>query len=201
VQRAYGEIVGVLGDVDVLVNNAGIHTGFGPFWEITEEEWLADMTVNLIGTYNVSRTVAPDMIARGRGRIINLVGGGFNRATKHMSAYAVSKTAIMRLTEIMALELQEYGVATFALSPGLVNTPGNRDKIERDIVRKWSNLADILKTHSIPPEKAAHLAVELASGRFDALTGRVFRATEDLDAVEADINSILDKDARRLVIS
>ena len=65
-----------------------------------------------------TRGVAVDMIRRGSGRIINLVGGGFNRATKHMSAYAVSKTAIMRLTEIMALELQEHGVTTFAFSPG-----------------------------------------------------------------------------------
>jgi hypothetical protein len=63
------------------------------------------------------------------------------------------------------------------------------------------HLADILDTHSIPPEKAAHLAVELASGRFDALTGRVFYATEDLDETEAKIASILEGDGRRLVIS
>ena len=63
------------------------------------------------------------------------------------------------------------------------------------------NLADILETHSVPPEKAAHLALELVSGRFDALTGRVFRATEDLDTVEANIDRILDKDSRRLLIS
>jgi NAD(P)-dependent dehydrogenase (short-subunit alcohol dehydrogenase family) len=201
VQRAYGEIVKALGGVDVLVNNAGIHTGFGPFWEITEDEWLADLHVNLVGTYHWSRTAAVDMIRRGSGRILNLVGGGFNRVTRHMSAYAVSKTAVMRLTEIMALELQEFGVATFAISPGLVNTPGNQAKIKREVVQRWSNLAEVLETKSIPPEKAANLAVELASGRFDVLTGRVFYATEDLDKIEANVGSILDGDGRRLVVS
>lgn len=120
---------------------------------------------------------------------------------RFVSVYAVSKTAIMRLTENMALELQEHGVMTFALSPGLVNTFGNQAKVERAVVQRWSNLADILETKSIPPEKAANLAVALASGRFDALTGRVFYATENLDAVESGIDGILNDDGRRLVVS
>jgi NAD(P)-dependent dehydrogenase (short-subunit alcohol dehydrogenase family) len=201
VQRAYREIVEGLGPVDVLVNNAGIHTGFGPFWEIPEEEWLADLTVNLVGVYHWARIVAPAMIERGRGRIINLVGGGFNRAARHMSAYGVSKTAVMRLTENMALELEPHGVAVFALRPGLVDTPGNRAKIAREVVRKWSNLAEILEEKSIPAEKAATLAVALASGRFDALTGRVVYATEDHDALEAKIGGILEGNGRRLAVS
>jgi NAD(P)-dependent dehydrogenase (short-subunit alcohol dehydrogenase family) len=176
VRRAYREIVEGLGPVDVLVNNAGIHTGFGPFWEMPEEEWLADLNVNL-------------------------VGGGFNRATRHMSAYGVSKTAVMRLTENMALELEPHGVAVFALSPGLVDTPDNRAKIAREVVRKWSNLAEMLEDASIPAERAATLAVALASGRFDALTGRVVYATEDLDALEAKIEGILEGDGRRLIVS
>jgi NAD(P)-dependent dehydrogenase (short-subunit alcohol dehydrogenase family) len=201
VERAYEQVVDGLGDVDVLVNNAGVHAGFGPFWEILQDEWLFDLSVNLVGTYNASRTVAVDMIEKGAGRIINLVGGGFNRATRHMSAYAVSKTAVMRLTEIMALELRDYGVTTFALSPGLVDTPGNRAKVDREVVRRWSNLADILETKSIPAERAANLALELASGRFDALTGRVFYATEDPDAIEASMGRVLEENSRRLAIT
>ena len=92
-------------------------------------------------------------------------------------------------------------MTTFALSPGLVNTPGNQAKIKRDVVQRWSTLADILETKSIPPAKAANLAVELASGRFDALTGRVFYATEDLGETEANIGSILEGDARRLILA
>ncbi len=201
VQRAVGSINRQIGVPDTLVNNAGIHTGFGPFWEIPEDEWNADLSVNLLGLQNVSRAVAAAMVRRGSGRIINLVGGGFNRASKHMSSYAVSKTAIMRLTEIMALELAPHGVSAFALSPGLVDTPGNRAKITRSVVRQWSNLADILETRSIPAERAAGVAVALASGRFDRLSGRVFYAHDNLAKIETDIDRILEQNARQLTVS
>lgn len=201
VREAITGINQTLGMPDVLINNAGIHTGFGPFWEIPEDEWNADLSVNLLGLQNVSRVVAADMIRRGSGRIINIVGGGFNRASKHMSAYAVSKTAVMRLTEIMALELASHGVSAFALSPGLVDTPGNRAKIARPVVQKWSALAEILETKSIPANRAANAAVALASGRFDRLSGRVFHSHDDLDRVEADIDRILTDNTRQLVIS
>jgi NAD(P)-dependent dehydrogenase (short-subunit alcohol dehydrogenase family) len=201
VRSAIGGINATLGVPDVLVNNAGIHTGFGPFWEIPEDEWNADLNVNLLGLQNVSRVVAADMVRRGSGRIINLVGGGFNRASKHMSAYAVSKTAVMRLTEIMALELEPHGVSAFALSPGLVDTPGNRAKVARSVVREWSTLAEILETHSVPADRAAGVALALASGRFDGLTGRVFYAHGDLEKIQSATERILDEDARRLAVA
>lgn len=84
--------------------------------------WWRDVEINLLGTFNACRSAAPTMLARGRGRIVNLVGGGTGNSFPHGSGYASSKGAIMRLTDCLNDTTIGDGVRAFAVDPGLVRS-------------------------------------------------------------------------------
>jgi NAD(P)-dependent dehydrogenase (short-subunit alcohol dehydrogenase family) len=199
VRRAEAE----LGPVDLLVNNAGTFYAVGPGWEVDPHTWWADVSTNLLGTFLCCREVVPGMVARGKGRVINLIGGGTDTPLPYGSGYAASKAAVMRLTETLAVELKEHGVMVFALRPGFVRTDMSEYQLTEEN-RRWLpyTAQRFEEGKNSPPTLAANLAVEFASGRFDALTGRDIRVKDykgdDLDEVEAQIPEILEKDLRTL---
>jgi NAD(P)-dependent dehydrogenase (short-subunit alcohol dehydrogenase family) len=82
-----------LGPVDLLVNNAGAFYAIGPAWEVDPEMWWSDVTINLLGVFLCCREVVAGMVARGKGRVINLIGGGTEAPLPYGSAYAASKAA------------------------------------------------------------------------------------------------------------
>jgi NAD(P)-dependent dehydrogenase (short-subunit alcohol dehydrogenase family) len=192
-----------LGPIDLLVNNAGVFYCIGPTWEVDPETWWTDVTINTLGVFLCCREVVPGMVARRKGRVINLIGGGTDMPLPYGSAYATSKAAVMRFTETLAVELREHGVKVFALRPGFVRTDMSEYQLTEE-GRHWlPNTAQRFEDEKdVPPTEAANLAVEFASGRFDALTGRYIRVNDykgdDLDQVEAQIPEILEKDLRTL---
>jgi len=192
-----------LGPVDLLINNAGAFYAMGPSWEVDPETWWSDVTINLLGVFLCCREVVPGMVARKRGRVINLIGGGTDAPLPYGSAYAASKAAVMRLTENLAVELKEHGVFVFALRPGFVRTEMSEYQLSEE-GRRWQpgTAQRFEEEKNVPPTMAGDLAVEFASGRFDALTGRYIRVKDykgdDLDEVEAHIPEILEKDLRVL---
>jgi NAD(P)-dependent dehydrogenase (short-subunit alcohol dehydrogenase family) len=194
-----------LGPVDLLVNNAGTFYAIGPTWEVDPETWWSDVTVNILGVFLCCRAVMPGMVARKKGRIINLIGGGADAPLPYGSAYATAKTAVMRFTETLAVEAKEHGVYVFALRPGFVRTTMSEYQLTEE-GRRWlpHTAQRFEEDKDVPPNVPAELAVELASGRFDALTGRYLRVKdykgEDPDQVEAQIPEILEKDLRTLRI-
>jgi NAD(P)-dependent dehydrogenase (short-subunit alcohol dehydrogenase family) len=199
VRRAEAE----LGAVDLLVNNAGTFYAIGPTWEVDPETWWTDVATNLLGTFLCCREVVPGMVARGKGRVINLIGGGTDTPLPYGSGYAASKAGVMRLTETLAVELKEHGVMVFALRPGFVRTDMSEYQLTEENRRWLPHTAQrFAEGKNSPPRLAANLAVEFASGRFDALTGRYIRVKDykgdDLDEVEAHIPEILEKDLRTL---
>lgn len=192
-----------LGPVDLLVNNAGAFYAIGPTWEVDSETWWSDVTTNLLSVFLCCREVVPGMVARGKGRVINLIGGGTDAPLPYGSAYAASKAAVMRLTENLAVELKEHGVFVFALRPGFVRTEMSEFQLSEE-GRRWQpgTARRFEEEKNVPPTMAGDLAVEFGSGRFDALTGRYIRVKDykgdDLDEVEAQIPEILEKDLRTL---
>ncbi len=199
VRQAEAEV----GPVDLLVNNAGAFYAIGPTWEVDAETWWSDVTINLLGVFLCCREVVPEMVARKRGRVINLIGGGTDSPLPYGSAYAASKAAVMRFTETLAVELKEHGVMVFALRPGFVRTDMSEYQLSKETQRWLPDTAQRFEEEkNVPPSVAAELAVEFASGRFDALTGRYIRVKDykgdDLDQVEAQIPEILEKDLRTL---
>ena len=176
------------GPVDVLVNNAAVGGPIGPLWESDPTDWRRSLDINLVGPYLCCRAVLPGMVARGRGRIINVaspaaesVGGGY------LSAYAPAKAALVKLSEGLAISLRPHGVQVFAISPGGVLTAMTRAVMDDDEQDKWLHYRAFPPELLSPPEQAADLCVRLATGAADALTGRFFggfrAGWDDVDAM------------------
>ncbi|TKC16785.1 3-ketoacyl-ACP reductase [Robertmurraya kyonggiensis] len=121
VQHAVEHIKLDLGPIDILVNNAG--TGkFGGFLELTPEEWENIIRVNVMGVYNVTRAVLPEMIERKAGDIVNISSTAGQKGAPVTSAYSASKFAVLGLTESLMLEVRKHNIRVTALTPSTVVT-------------------------------------------------------------------------------
>lgn len=168
-----------LGSVTLLVNNAGTGGPLGPFLENDPEDWWRCQQVNLRGPMLCCREFLPGMIAGKGGRIINVVSGAGCQPFPDMSAYVTSKTALIRFSEQLALELQPRGVSVFSVRPGIVRTAMVEQARHRlPFVQKL--LDDGME---VTPDIVANLVLFLAAGRADALTGRVFSVGEDAEEI------------------
>jgi NAD(P)-dependent dehydrogenase (short-subunit alcohol dehydrogenase family) len=111
-----------LGDVDVLVNNAGRFTG-APFTELSVADFDRMIAVNLRSVFLVSRAFAPAMVARGRGDIFNMSSIAALTAYPGGAGYAVAKAGVASLSRIMRAELRDKGVRVCCVYPGATWTP------------------------------------------------------------------------------
>ncbi len=110
-----------LGPIDILVNNAGIGY-FGPVQNATEENWDSVLDTNLKSVFLVTKAVAPGMIERRTGHVINIASLAGKNTFKNGAIYCASKWGLMGLTGCMAEDLREFGIRTSAICPGSVNT-------------------------------------------------------------------------------
>jgi NAD(P)-dependent dehydrogenase (short-subunit alcohol dehydrogenase family) len=182
VQRMVVEVEETLGSVDLLVNNAGLAGPIGPTSETDSNAWWRCLEVNLRGPMPCATAVLPGMISRGGGRIVNVASGAGTFAIPYLGAYVTSKTALIRLTEILALETAAHGVKVFAVEPGTVRTSMAEYALESEQGRRWMPwFGEIFqRSEDVPPDHAADLVVLLASGRADALSGRFFTIKDDV---------------------
>jgi len=204
VEAAFAAIERDLGPIDLLVNNAGAFAGYGPIWSVDPEAWWGDVETNVRGAFNCSRVAVPGMMARRRGRIINLTGGGTATSFPNGSGYATSKAGLLRFTECVNDTLVGSGVLVFAMDPGLVRTALTERQLNSEAGR--AHLPDISKLFAagvdVAPTLAARLCVEIAAGRFDRLSGRMLMAARgDLDLDEAAIAAIVTGDLRALRVN
>ena len=183
VERLVAAAVQHFGRLDILVNNAGVEGPIGPLETNDPEHWAQTIAVNLNGVYHGCRAVIPAMQRQGGGRIINLSGAGGNNGWAHMSAYCASKAAVVRLTEVLALELQDSGISVNALGPGSVHT----DMWERMTAGAEAAGAGFIHETGLrvtagggaPIEQCAELAVWLAGDESAGLSGRLISAVAD----------------------
>ena len=170
-----------LGNVDLLVNNAGISGPEGAFAEI--DEWWRVFEVNVLGVYLCCHAFGPRMAERGSGRIVNVASGSayLPSTNANDNAYGASKAAVHRFSELLAGQLRDRNVFVFSISPGLVKTS----------MTAW--IGD--DAPWTPPECAPNLVLALASGDFDALAGRYLHAEHDPpEALRERVQEILDGD-------
>ena len=185
------ETVRQFGPVDLLVNNAGSATALGPIWEVDPETWWHDVMTNLQGTFLCARAVLPGMIARHRGRIVNVVSSfGIrthpeSKPSPYLSAYSSSKAAVIVLTENLAAMTRAHGVHVFGLRPGFVRTALLEEGARSPAGRQWlPELQALLDSDRlVPAEHTARWVMFLASGKADSLSGRVFSATYDMETL------------------
>jgi NAD(P)-dependent dehydrogenase (short-subunit alcohol dehydrogenase family) len=203
VEHAVATTEAELGSIDLLINNAGVLTG-GLMGTLDPDEWWHEMAINLRGPFLYANAVVPGMIARGRGRIINVASGAGTFAAETGAMYCVSKAALIRLSEIIALETTKHGVATFSIHPGTVRTPMNLRFMESEEMRRRSpDIAAWFKqlfaeSKDTPIDQSVQLVVALASGRYDALSGCFLSVNDDLDALLARAKEIQDEGRLRL---
>jgi NAD(P)-dependent dehydrogenase (short-subunit alcohol dehydrogenase family) len=172
------------GPIDLLVANAGIAL-WESSWETDADEWWHVFEVNVRGVYLTCRLALPGMIERGGGRIVITGSGASYLPGSTSGAYGASKAAVGRYGEVLAKQVEPHGVKVFVISPGLVKT---------DMTAPFGD--DMPWT---PPELAPQLVRELASGRFDALSGRYLHAEHDPpDELEQRIDRILAEDLNAL---
>jgi NAD(P)-dependent dehydrogenase (short-subunit alcohol dehydrogenase family) len=197
VDRAFTEVERALGPVELLVNNAGVVGPLGPFAESDAAAWWRTLEVNLRGQILCAHRALPAMIARRRGRIINIASGGGATMLPYFSAYVTSKTALIRFSEWLAYELKPHGVAVFAMGPGTVRTAMSKYSLNSPEGRTWLPwFRDIFdEGRDLPPERPAALLVALASGRADILSGRYVYPADDLDRMIEEAREI---EARKL---
>lgn len=183
VKKLVGFVQRELGHIDILVNNAGVYGPTGVIEEVDWRAWVRAIDINLYGSILMCRAVLPAFKARKSGKIIQLSGGGATNPLPRISAYAVSKAAIVRLVETLAEEVKEDGIDVNAIAPGALNTrlleevldagPGKVGKsfYERALKQK--------QTGGTPLEKGAELAVFLGSSRSNGITGKLISAVWD----------------------
>src|SRR5215471_11857164 len=157
------EIESRLGPADLLINNAGIGTPFGPVSECDPEEWWRSLEINLRSGLLCSRAFLPRMIARGRGRIINVASGAGIMSIPYMSSYIVAKAALIRLSEIIAVETRNQGISVFAIEPGTVRTAMAQTALESEAGSKWLPWFGKLfeAGRDVPPDDAVNLVLRL----------------------------------------
>lgn len=188
---------GRLGPVDVLVNNAGVGGPIGRLWEVDADEWWRTVEINLKGVFSCTRLVLPDMLARRRGRIINVTSeAGVYRWPK-VSAYAVSKSAVVKFSENLAAETRNEGIVVLSVHPGL-QAIGLTEAVLSDEAIPESPQAEVARwlhkeltgKRAASPERAGELIVRLAAGRGDALSGRHLSVHDDLDVLVERLDDI-----------
>jgi 3-oxoacyl-[acyl-carrier protein] reductase len=154
-----------LGEVDLLVANAGRNLREQRAWEVDPGEWWNVCEVNVLGVYLCCRAVIPGMIERGRGRIVITGSGAGYLPRSAGTAYSSSKAAVWRFGNVLAEQLEPHRIPVFVISPGLVRTEMTKRAPDD---APWT-----------PPELAPRLVRALASGKADALSGRYIHAEHD----------------------
>lgn len=170
---AFAMAVDGLGEIDVLVNNAGVLL-LKPAIEISPDEWRNVMTVNIDGTFYMAQQMARHLIDTSReGLIINLASTFSVIGVPNVSAYGTSKTAIAGLTRHLAAEWAPHGIRVNAIGPGSTETKIRRELLARDPDRRAANMAKIPLRRFGEPDDIAGAASYLASEDARYMTGHL----------------------------
>jgi 2-deoxy-D-gluconate 3-dehydrogenase len=171
VDRVIPDVLKSMGRVDILVNNAGIGTR-GPALDVTPHDWHRVLQVNLHAVFSLCRDAARDMLARGRGKIINIASLMSFQGGIQIAAYTASKGAVGQLTKLLANEWAPHGVNVNAIVPGYIETDLTR-LLREDPQRNPAILARIPAGRWGRPEDLAGAVVFLASRASDYVHGHL----------------------------
>lgn len=170
-------------EISGLVNCAGIYGPIGKTININIQKFTEAIHINFLGTVYMCAAIAPILKSKSRKKIVNFSGGGAAGPFPNYSAYATSKTAIVRFTENLSIELSESNFDVNCISPGFVIT-----RLHQDTLRAGADNAgneffektkEQIESRGVPPERAANLTVFLLSQDSDGIAGKFISAPWD----------------------
>lgn len=170
--------IGALGNLDVLVNNAGVYKA-ARFVDYTPEDFERVMRVNVQGPFHTMQSALRHMQAQGRGKVVNIASTAGKWGSMNQSAYNASKHALVGLTRCAGLEMAASGVQVNAICPGFVQTDMIEDFRQHAAILGVpfekvieGAVARVPQRRMLQPVEVANLAVYLASAESDGMTGQ-----------------------------
>jgi 3-oxoacyl-[acyl-carrier protein] reductase len=171
IEKVTGLVLRDFGNIDVLVNNAGIWKE-APIDKMTIDEWNEMMNINLTSTYLITKFIVPRMKENNFGRIINIASTAGQRGEAFHSHYAASKGGMISLTKSLAAELGQFNITVNCVAPGWVFTDMTTDSLaDAEIYKKV--LSDIPLNKTAKPEEIAGPVLFLASNLASHITGEI----------------------------
>jgi NAD(P)-dependent dehydrogenase (short-subunit alcohol dehydrogenase family) len=134
IAAAFEQARSARGAIAILVNNAG-QAESAPFAKTSIELWQRMLAVNLTGTFICAQAALPDMLAAGRGRIVNIASTAGQKGYAYVSAYVAAKHGVIGLTRSLALEVAAKGVTVNAVCPGYTETDLLRESIANVVAK------------------------------------------------------------------
>jgi 3-oxoacyl-[acyl-carrier protein] reductase len=171
VQAATAEVVARFGRIDVLVNNAAIVGPNAPTHEYPPQAFMDVVHIGLVGTFFVSRSVIPQMIAQNYGRIVNVSSVAGKEGNPGAPAYSSTKAAVLALTKSMGKELAGYDIGVNAVTPAVAKTTM---ALSQDPEFLKMILSKIPRARMLELSEAASMICFLASAENSFTTGGVF---------------------------
>jgi 3-oxoacyl-[acyl-carrier protein] reductase len=171
VETAAKAVLAAYGQIDVLINNAGVAGRNVKLWEFPPEEFAQMMHVNVDGTFYCCRAVVPHMIARNYGRIVNVSSVAGKEGNPNDGSYSASKAAQIALTKSLAKELAGYNIAVNCVTPSLTQTTLSMALSEDQ--RRYI-LSKVPRGRMLKIEEAAAMICWIASEENSFTTGATF---------------------------
>ena len=170
------------GHIDAVICAAGILGPIGPFMDSPVKGWIETLQTNLLGVANTCRAVVPHMAERRTGKIIVVAGLGAESSRPNFSAYCVSKTAVVRLAEVLADELSESNVQINCVGPGGTYTSMTDEILTAGGRAGWKETeaaSQVRVTGGTSPDKQMELFQFLASEDSNHISGKLINVTDD----------------------
>jgi len=171
VQDAREITLKIFGQIDVLVNNAGIAGPNMATWDYPIAAWEEVLDINLTGTFLCCRTIVPAMVARGYGRIVNIASIAGKEGNPNACAYSASKAGVIALTKSLAKELAAHDIAVNCITPAAARTAIFAQMTQQHIDFM---LSKIPKGRFVEVEEIAALVAFCSSPECSFTTGAVF---------------------------